>query len=103
MRKNRLTRAQRRTNTWLFLVGATLSNLVLMVLFVGLFFLFGQAFLPLRNEMGQWTTRLLWTGLFLMALALAFLVYRMLFLLLKKRVNLDQWVDTELFRGFWLF
>jgi hypothetical protein len=85
-------------NTVVFLVGATLFNIVLMFFFLLLFLGLAGIFLPVRT--GLWAEAL-WILLFLAAIASAWFTYRWLFNILKTRIRLERYFDPFLFKDKW--
>ena len=79
----------KRVNTFLFLLGATIVNIVSMVvvMFGGLFLL--ARVLPERTQ--ESAGRLLFILLFLGSIGVAFLVYNRIIRLISKKIDMDKY------------
>ena len=86
----------RRTNTVLFLAGATVLNILLLFFYFLAFTGVAGLFLPERTG---WVAVAVWLGLFAGALVAGWFTYRWAFRILKERVPLEQYFDTNLFKG----
>lgn len=81
----------KKANTMLFILGATVFNIVVTVLcFMALLLLYAKLLLPLLPEAGQaWAFPLI----FIAAIAFSFLVYRFTLKLLMKKVEIEKYFD----------
>jgi hypothetical protein len=81
----------KKVNTLLFILGATLFNIIITVLcFMGLLLLYARFIMPLIPENGQaWGFPLI----FIAAIALSFLIYRLILKLLLKKVSAEKYFD----------
>ena len=86
----------RRMNTVVFLIAATVLNLVLLFFYFLAFTGIAGLFLPNRTG---WTAISVWLGLFASALAAGWFTYRWAFRILKDRIHLEKYFDPNLFRG----
>jgi hypothetical protein len=79
----------KKVNTLLFLIGATVVNIVIMAaVMVGGLFLMGRL-LPERIQ--ESAGRLLFILLFLVAVGVAFFIYNRIIKILSKRVDMDKY------------
>ena len=88
----------KRLNTVLFLVGAVLFILILMVFYFLAFLGIGSLLLP--DQMG-FLAQATWVVFFLSALAAAWFTYRWLFSIFRERVRLERYFDPFLFKDKW--
>jgi hypothetical protein len=81
----------KKINTLLFVLGATLFNIIVtVVFFIGLLLLYAKFFLPLIPESGRaWGFPLL----FVAAIVLSFLTYRFALNLLMKKIKVENYFD----------
>jgi hypothetical protein len=81
----------KKTNTLLFILGATVFNiLVTVVSFILLLVLFAKFLMPLLPETGAaWA----FPVIFIASIALSFLVYRVILKFLLKKVNVEKHFD----------
>jgi len=86
----------RRRNTVLFLIGATVLNILLLFFYFLTFTGIAGLFLPNRTG---WIAVITWLGLFGASLAAGWFTYRWAFRILKERVRLDHYLDATLFKG----
>jgi len=86
----------RRRNAILFLIAATLVNILLLFFFFLVFQGITGLFLPDRSG---WVAVVIWCALFLLALASGWFTYRWAYRILAERVDLDRYIDRDLFRG----
>ncbi|MDR3342831.1 MAG: leader peptide processing enzyme [Treponema sp.] len=77
------------SNTLLFILGATLFNMLITVIsFVLLLLLYAQLLAPLLPETGTtWAFPIIFIG----AIALAFVVYRLILKRLVKRIDMEKY------------
>jgi len=86
----------RRLNSVLFLVGATLLNLVLLFFYFLAFQGLAGVFLPERTG---WLAVVVWLALFAASLLAGWFTYRWAFGILKDRIVLERYFDPTLFKG----
>jgi hypothetical protein len=86
----------RRFNSVLFLIGATILNLLLLFFYFLAFNGVAGLFMPERTG---WVAVAVWVGLFAAALAAGWFTYRWAFRILKDRVPLERYFDHNLFKG----
>ena len=86
----------RRLNTVLFLVGATVLNLLLLFFYFLTFTGIVGLFLPERTG---WLAVAVWLLLFGASLAAGWFTYRWAFRILKERVRLERYPDSTFFKG----
>lgn len=86
----------RQHNTVLFLLGATIFNVLLMVFYFLMFQGLGSLFLPIREGI---VFVALGIGDFVAAIAATWFTYRAIFRILKDKVPLDRYFDQDLFKG----
>lgn len=86
----------RRLNTVLFLAGATVLNILLLFFYFLAFTGIAGIFLPERTG---WLALTSWVGLFGASLAAGWFTYRWAFRILRERVRLDRYLDSNLFKG----
>ncbi|MFP3090794.1 alkaline shock response membrane anchor protein AmaP [Treponema sp. TIM-1] len=81
----------KKTNTLLFILGATVFNiLVTIVCFMALFVLFAWLLAPrLPPDAAAWSFPIIFIG----AIVLSFIIYRIILKLLFKRVDADKYFD----------
>jgi membrane associated rhomboid family serine protease len=81
----------KKLNTFLFILGATVVNLLIVIaLFLLLLFLFVQFLAPLlAEEVAMWGT--IFT--FVVAVALSFIIYQALIKQLTKRIDMNKYFD----------
>ncbi|MDR1030373.1 MAG: leader peptide processing enzyme [Treponema sp.] len=79
----------KKTNTLLFILGATVLNVLVMLLcFVVLIVMYSRLLLPLLPETAQvWGLPLIFVG----SIALSFWLYRIILKRLLKRVNMEKY------------
>jgi hypothetical protein len=87
----------KKANTLLFILGATLFNIIVTVaLFAALFLLYVKFLLRLLPESGQaWGFPLL----FIAAIVLSFFIYRFALKLLLKKIQVEKYFDPILGSG----
>jgi len=81
----------KRVNTLLFILGATLFNvLTALISFVILILLYTRFLMPLLPEANQ-----MWgfVVIFISAMVLSFVVYRLIFKILLKKVDVEKYFD----------
>ncbi len=88
----------KRVNTVLFLVGAVLFILVLMVFYFLAFLGIGSLLLP---DQTGFLAQATWVVFFLSALAASWFTYRWLFRILRERIRLERYFDPFLFKDKW--
>jgi len=87
----------KRINTLLFVLGATVFNIIVTVLsFIGLMALYIKFIIPLIPEANQWV----FTIVFLVSLAVSFIVYRFLLKYLLKKINIEKYFDPLFVRRY---
>jgi len=88
----------KRINTLLFVLGATVFNIIVTVLsFIGLTVLYIKLIIPLIPDANHsWG----FTIVFLVSLAVAFIVYRFLFKYLLKKINVEKYFDPLFVRRY---
>jgi hypothetical protein len=81
----------KKTNTVLFLIGATILNIVITVVsFLVLLVLYGRLLVPvLPKEIAAWGMPIIFVG----AIVLAFVVYRYAVNILMKKVDVEKYFD----------
>jgi hypothetical protein len=81
----------KKTNTLWFILGATVFNiLITIIMFIILFVVYAKFLLPLLPEsVASWG----FVVIFLGAIALSFVVYRLLLKFIMKKVNVEQHFD----------
>ena len=81
----------KKVNTLLFILGATLYNILITILaFLLLLILCARFVMPLLQEDAQmWVFPLI----FIAAMVIAFIIYRYTIKLLMKRINVDKYFD----------
>jgi hypothetical protein len=81
----------KKANTLLFILGATLFNIVITILcFMGLILLYARFLAPLIPESGRaWGFPLV----FIAAIALSFLIYRLVLNVLMKKIQVEKYFD----------
>jgi hypothetical protein len=81
----------KKTNTLLFILGATVFNvLTTVVCFLGLFLFYARFLVPLLPEEGQaWG----FPVVFIAAIALSFVIYRLVLKQLMKRIVVEKYFD----------
>ena len=81
----------KKVNTILFILGATLYNILLTVLaFILLLILYSRFIMTTLKESAQmWAFPLI----FIIAMVIAFIIYRYTIKLLMKRINVDKYFD----------
>jgi len=81
----------KKANTLLFILGATLYNFLITVLaFLLLLILYIRLIMPLLQEGAQvWAFPLI----FIIAMVIAFIVYRYTIRVLMKKINVDKYFD----------
>jgi len=86
----------RRLHSVLFLVGATVLNLLLLFFYFLAFTGIVGLFIPDRTG---WVAVTTWVLLFVTAVAADWFTYRWAFRILKVLVPLERWLDPNLFKG----
>jgi hypothetical protein len=88
----------KRINTLLFILGATIFNIVIAVLsFIGLTILYIKLIMPLTQEADySWGFAII----FLFSLGISFVVYRFLLKYLLKKINIEKYFDPLLVRRY---
>jgi hypothetical protein len=86
----------RRVNTVLFLAGATVLNILLLFFYFLAFNGLAGVFLPDRTGA---VAIAVWLVLFAASLAAGWFTYRWAFRILRDRVNLEKYLDHNLFKG----
>jgi uncharacterized membrane protein (DUF441 family) len=81
----------KKTNTWLFILGGTIFNiLVTIVSFMLLLFIYTRFIIPFIPEDGiQWGFLII----FIAAIAIAFVLYRVILKYLMKRFDVEKYFD----------
>ena len=80
----------KKVNTLLFILGATLFNIIITVLcFVVLMVLYVKFLMPLLPEGNAWVFPII----FIAAIAAAFFLYRLLLKLLLKKIQVEKYFD----------
>ncbi|MDR0464467.1 MAG: leader peptide processing enzyme [Treponema sp.] len=87
----------KKTNTILFILGATLFNVIVCIAgFLILFFLYARFIHPILPEGGQsWSFSLIFIG----AIAISILVYRVVLKALLKKIDVEKYFDPIFSRG----
>ena len=81
----------KKANTLFFVLGATVLNIVIMlVIFVALFVLFGALLAP---RLPQTAVSIVLLLLFIASIVLTYFVYHKLVLLLSKKVDMEKYFD----------
>jgi hypothetical protein len=86
----------RRVNAVLFLVVATVVNILLLFFYFLVFQGVVGLFLPARDG---WLAIAVWVVLLLLALASGWFTYRWAYRILRERVDLERYFDLDLFKG----
>jgi hypothetical protein len=86
----------RRRNAILFLIAATIINILLLFFYFLVFQGITGLFLPDRSG---WLAISVWGALFLLSLACGWFTYRWAYRILKERVDLERYFDHDLFKG----
>jgi hypothetical protein len=86
----------RRRNAVLFLIAATIINILLLFFYFLVFQGIAGLFVPDRSG---WVAVALWCGLFVLALACGWFTYRWAYRILSERVDLGRYLDQDLFKG----
>jgi membrane protein implicated in regulation of membrane protease activity len=81
----------KKTNTWLFILGATVFNILITIIsFLLLLFIYAKFILPvIPEESAQWG----FVIIFIAAIALAFVLYRVIIKYLTKRFDVEKYFD----------
>ncbi|MDR2480021.1 MAG: leader peptide processing enzyme [Treponema sp.] len=81
----------KKVNTLLFVLGATLFNIIVTVLcFVGLLLLYAKSLMPfLPEENRSWGFPVIFIG----AIALSFFIYQLILKLLMKKIEMEKYFD----------
>jgi len=81
----------KRINTLLFVLGATVFNIVITIIsFIGLMFLYVKLIMPLTSEESQpWG----FVIVFIASVAVSFIVYRFLSKFLLKKIDVGKYFD----------
>ena len=81
----------KKTNSLLFIIGGTIFNIIITILFFLLFLVFYSAVLyPLLPEsIGAWILPVI----FVLSIVASFLVYRLAIKILMKKVNMEKYFD----------
>ena len=81
----------KKTNTWLFMLGATVFNILVtivsLLLLMAIYARFIMPFIP--EEVAQWG----FLVIFIAAIALAFVLYRVILKYLMKRFDVEKYFD----------
>jgi len=87
----------KKTNTLLFLLGATVFNVIIcLASFLILFFIYARFLFPILPEGGEsWS----FLFLFIASIAVSILVYRAVLKLIMKKIDLDKHFDPIFSRG----
>jgi hypothetical protein len=88
----------KRINTLLFILGATAFNvIIIVVIFLGLTFLYGKLIMPLIPEaVYSWG----FVVVILASIAVSFVAYRILFKYLLKKIDVDKYFDPLFVRRY---
>jgi hypothetical protein len=81
----------KRTNTVLFLIGGTLFNIIITILFSILFLIFYR--IVLYPVLPESTTVWIMPVIFILSLAASFLVYRLIVKILTKKFKVEKYLD----------
>ena len=81
----------KKTNTLFFVIGATIFNIIITVLFFILFLVFYSAVLyPLLPDSSRvW----IMPAIFVLSIVASFLIYRLAIKILMKKVNMEKYFD----------
>jgi hypothetical protein len=80
----------KKANTWLFMLGATVFNvLITIVIFLGLFVLYAALLAERFPQTAGWSVPVIFIG----AIALAFVAYRFILKQVLKRIDMDKYFD----------
>ena len=81
----------KKTNTLLFILGATVFNvLATLIIFFGLFILYARFFVPIMSEQSMtWGFTIIFIG----SIIFTFLLYRFILKLLMKKIDFDKYFD----------
>jgi hypothetical protein len=81
----------KKTNTWLFILGGTVFNiLVTIIAFLLLLFVYARFLAPtLPESTAQWALIVVFLG----AIALSFVTYRVALKQIMKRIDMDKYFD----------
>jgi membrane protein implicated in regulation of membrane protease activity len=81
----------KKTNTLLFILGATVCNiLITIIIFMVLLLVYGRALVPLLSEQAiAWGLPVLFIG----SIALSFVIYRLILKQLVKRIDMEKYFD----------
>ena len=81
----------KRVNTVLFVIGASIVNVVIMlILFLGLFVLFARFLAP---SLSPGVNQLIMVLIFVASIAVTYFIYHRLVKLLSQRINMDAYFD----------
>ena len=86
----------RRVNAVLFLVVATVVNILLLFFYFLVFQGIAGLFVPARDG---WAAIAVWAALLLLALASGWFTYRWAYRILRERVDLERYFDLDQFKG----
>ena len=81
----------KKTNTFLFILGGTLLNILIIATFFIIFLVIYSNFLHARLPEGgiAWVL----TVLFLAAIAASFFIYRLVIKIIMKKINMEKYLD----------
>jgi uncharacterized Tic20 family protein len=81
----------KKVNTLLFILGATVFNIIVTIIsFLALLVIYAKVFIPfLPEEAHMWSFPLI----FLIALVVAFIVYRRILNIIMKKVEMEKYFD----------
>lgn len=86
----------KKVNSILFLIGATVFNIVILFFYFLAFLGISGLFLPIRDG---FLAQIVWIVLFLAALISDWFTYRLLFRIIREKVPLEKYFDMAIFRG----
>ena len=81
----------KKTNTWLFILGGTVFNILVTLLsFIILLALFGRFFISmLPEEYAAWALPVI----FVLSIAISFVVYRVVIKIIMKKIDMEKYFD----------
>lgn len=86
----------KKVNSVLFIIGATVFNILALFFYFLAFMGICGLFLPAREGL---FAQVVWLVLFLAALVSDWFTYRLVFRVFKEKVNVDRYFDPAIFKG----
>lgn len=83
-------------NSVLFLIGASVFNILILFFYFLAFMGISGLFLPIREG---FVAQAVWIILFLAALLCDWFTYKLVFRIIKEKVHLERYFDTAIFKG----